>query len=274
MKNYILIPILCILIFFSCARKKQIDFGYVTFYYGNIDIIKSGEKIKPKLKMLLESGDKISTSQHARIDVQLENYGLIRINQNSEVELDKIFDTVNQKVNVKMESGRILCKLKKLDKASEFNVETPTAVAGVRGTTFLVDSKEDKKNSEIAVDEGQLEVTSKNEPEKKSIVNPNETAKIEKKIGGFKIRKGIDFEKLKELKAIKEVKLLLHDLKDVEVDELKDMSFKNLKSLKIKDIKGLGDEFKSYRPFHKNSKVSSTIDKTKTDTEKKAEIPK
>ena len=179
MKKYILI--LCGLVFFSCAPKKHIDFGYVTFYYGNIDIIKSGEKIRPKLKMLIESGDVISTSKHARIDVQLENYGLIRVNQNSEVELDKILETINHKVTVKMESGQILCKLKKLDKAKEFDVETPTAVAGVRGTTFLVDSKEDKENSEIAVDEGNLEVINKNEPDKKLLVNPNETAKIEKK---------------------------------------------------------------------------------------------
>lgn len=251
----------------SCAPKKHVDFGYITFYYGNSDILSSGEQMKPKLKMLLSSGDVITTSKSSRIDVQLENYGLIRINQNSKIELNKILGQANQKVNVKMESGQMLCKLKKLDKENEFNIETPTAVAGVRGTTFLVQSQEDGKNSEIAVDEGKVEVINKNEPEKKSIINPNETAKIENKIRGLKIRKGIELDKLKELKAVKDVKILLHDLKNVEVDELKEMSFKNLKSLNIKDRKGLGEEFKSFIPFNKKSKSSGKTEQTKADLE-------
>ena len=59
----------------------------------------------------------------------------------------------------------------------------------------------------------------------------------------------------------------MHDLKDVEVDELKDMSFKNLKSLKIKDFKGLGEEFKSFIPFHKGPKE---LNKTNANLDKKA----
>ena len=233
-----------------------------------------GKKTEPKLKMLMKAGDKVYTKKDARIDIQLHNFGLLRINENSVVDLDKVITEVNESIRVGLDNGQILCKLSKLQKNDEFNVETPTAVAGVRGTTFLVESQKDKGTSEIAVASGSVEVANKKEPENKKVVKQNETEKVEKKYKVMDVVKKIDAKKLKEFKGIKNVKVF-KDVKNVKVNDLKKSSVKNLKSLNIKDMKGLGSEFKSFMPGSKSpSKGPSKVDKTKEkveETKKKVE---
>lgn len=267
---------------FSCAPKKLVEFGFISFYYGDVIVELDGKKTKPKLKMILHSGDEIETGKNARVDIQLPNFGIIRVNQNSELELEKVITDVNQAITAGLDKGQILCKLKKVKKGDEFKVETPTAVAGIRGTTFLVESDEENKKSEIAVTEGSVEVVNKKDPEKKKTVKQNETAEVSTKDKVMKVVKGIDTKKLKELKVLKNVKTF-KDIKSVKVDSLKKMSFKNLKDLNIKDTKGLGDEFKSLIGGKKSgtkgpSKTEKKIndaktkaDNVKADAEKKKE---
>ena len=49
---------------------------------GDIKIEKQGKTVKPEIKMVLRSGDKINVGSKSRIDMQLGNFGIIRINQN------------------------------------------------------------------------------------------------------------------------------------------------------------------------------------------------
>ena len=275
----ITLMLIIIILFLSCAKKEKIDFGFITFYYGEVIVKHLGKKTAPKLKMVLKSGDKVYTKKDARIDIQLQNFGLVRINENSEVDLEKVITEVNESIEVGLDNGQILCKLSKLQKNDEFQVHTPTAVAGVRGTTFLVESQKDKGTSEIAVASGSVEVVNKNDPENKKVVKQNETAKVDKKSKIMDVVKKIDTKKLKEFKAIKDVKVF-KDLKKVKVNDLKKLSVKNLKSLNIKDMKGLGEEFKSFLPSKKGptkepSKVDETkekVEETKKQVEEKKEV--
>lgn len=253
MKKLLLVLIL-IALSFSCGTKKLIDFGFISFYYGDVTIVNDGKKTKPKLKMILISGDTIQTRAKGRVDVQLHNFGVIRINQNSKVDINKVISEVNESIKIGLDKGQILCKFKKLKKGKEAIIETPTAVAGVRGTTFLVEADEKTKKSEIAVTSGSVEVANKKDPGKKKTVNANETAEVSTKDKVLKVVKGIDTKKLKELKVLEKVKIF-KDVKSVNVKSLKKLSVKNLKALNIKDMKGLGSEFKSF--FKGSSKGES-----------------
>lgn len=267
MKKLLLVLIL-IALSFSCRTKKLVDFGFISFYYGDVTIVNDGKKTKPKLKMILISGDTIQTRAKGRVDVQLLNFGVIRINQNSKVDIDKVISEVNESIKIGLDRGQILCKFKKLKKGKEAIIETPTAVAGVRGTTFLVEADEKTKKSEIAVTSGSVEVENKNDPGKKKIVKANETAEVSTKDKVLKVVKGIDTKKLKELKVLEKVKMF-KDVKSVNVKSLKKLSVKNLKDLNIKDMKGLGGEFKSL--FKGSSKGESGAS---TKTSKKVEETK
>ncbi|MEW6202924.1 MAG: FecR family protein [bacterium] len=69
--------------------------------------------------------------------------------------------TRTEKTNLELKDGRILTNVKKMfGKGSEFEIKTPTAIAGVRGTLFLVEMAEEK--SSFVVLEGQLSVMAEN----------------------------------------------------------------------------------------------------------------
>ncbi|MDD5066366.1 MAG: FecR family protein [bacterium] len=279
MKKHLFLLVCVVFLANSCAKKSGPDFGFITFYYGDIKVVQSGDTVKPKLKMLLKSGDSVRTYQKARLDLQIKDVGVVRINENSYVELDRVLKEAKDKVNMELNKGQVLCKLMKLNKAQDFEVLTPTAVVGVRGTTFLVDASE-KKKSEVAVADGSVEVASKDDPDKKSVVKQDETASVDKSTGGLNIIKGIKLDNLKELNAIKNVEIL-KNVDKIDVSSLKNMSFKNLKNLNIKDLKGLGDEFKSLIPSkgkksgESSGKVEGTqkkIEETKVQIEEKKEV--
>lgn len=273
MKRTLLSICIILILSLSCSQIKKVEFGVITFYYGNCEVKQSGNILKPRLKMILKTGDEVYTKSNGRVDIQLQNFGLIRVNPGSVVSLGKVIQQANSRVKIDLTVGQVLCKLEKIKKGDEFAVETPTAVAGVRGTTFLVETDKNKK-SQVAVENGKVEVASKKDPEKKAVVKENETADVDNKAGGLNITKGINLDKLKELKAVKDVKLV-DNLKGINTDSLKNMSFKNLKSLNIKDMKGLGEEFKSIIPSKSKSKDESAepgkIEKTKAVVEQKKE---
>ena len=62
-----------------------------------------------------------------------------------------------ESTTVDLDSGKMLCKPKKLIKSESFMVKTPTAVAGVRGTQFTVEA-DTNGTSRIKVFEGSVKV--------------------------------------------------------------------------------------------------------------------
>ncbi len=258
------------LILIGCGkRENKPEFGIITFYSGQIKININGKISKPKLKLILRDNDTVITGDKSRLDIQLGNFGIIRVNQNSEIQMRVILKNVKNYLT-KLKTGEILCNLKKLKKNQEFNVETPTAVAGVRGTTFLVKSKEDK--SEIAVADGKVEVASKKEPEKKSIVTKNQSAQITKISKLPKVLKNLNLSDLKKLKNFKKTKIIKNiksiDLKSLK--KLKGFNLKNLKSLLPNKSGGKNNTVNS----KKIDKLKTKAAETKNKVEKKSEEAK
>ncbi len=67
-------------------------------------------------------------------------------------------DDKSEKTQLDIGKGRIFSKINKLSsKDSSFTVKTPTAIAGVRGTEFMIEIQEDN-SSKITLLEGQLDV--------------------------------------------------------------------------------------------------------------------
>lgn len=238
MKNIITISLLLSLLISGCAREKRVEFGIVTLFYGDIKIEKQGKVMEPKIKMVLRSGDKINVGNKSRIDMQLGSFGIIRINQNSKVEMERLLKETTDNLKLLLRKGQVLCKLKKLRKAQSFTVETPTAVVGVRGTIFMVDTSEDKKKTSVAVTEGRVEMASKKEPDKKVVVKGNQCGEV---ISGMKVPKiinKINIKKLKQLKEFKKLKIL-KNIKKLDPEQIKKHLPKQLREIDIKKIKGV-----------------------------------
>lgn len=115
----------------------------VTMVIGDAGVLRANEPGRKPLRTgdSLKPEDVILTSADATVTILLEKTGLMRIGPNSRVILSSLLlnpdGNFDQRIAVRQ--GRVTLGLNKLRRESSFRVEAPTAVAGVRGTSFVVD---------------------------------------------------------------------------------------------------------------------------------------
>ena len=124
---------------FLCNDSQ--DRASVVRVAGSVTIKRGSTKIIPTKGMVLNPYDQIITGKDASIEVTYDDglKDIIRIGSNSHAVLES--DVIQKQSSVFLDKGEILLKLEKLEKGSNFKVRTPTAVAGVRGTSFGVQLK-------------------------------------------------------------------------------------------------------------------------------------
>jgi len=153
----------------GCKGAKQLtdlQGGVFTYIKGDVKLFDIMGKPKPvKVEGFFLPTDEIRTGKDSVADIQLMDGVIIRIKQNSVITLKKIWVDSGRKemaANIELNKGAIFAKvISKLTKNSAFNVKTPTSVAGVRGTEFLVQESGDK--SEVLVNDGTVAVNAVDE---------------------------------------------------------------------------------------------------------------
>ncbi len=142
--------------------QKNIVVAKISSQKGSV-AIKSADGVNFKLVlpgMALSEKDVIRTGPNSWANVYFENGTIIRIAQNSDVELSKMVLKNGLKAKFTIPgAGQILAAVKKIAKdKNDVQFNTPTAVAGVRGTDLSVNSI-DKDTSVVAVFEGKVIVS-------------------------------------------------------------------------------------------------------------------
>jgi len=100
-----------------------------------------------KTGTVLKPGAMIQTAPESVVDLNLkENGPVIRVTPNTTVSLDKLAfagtgveGVIDTKLNV--QSGTMIGSVKKLARASKYEIKTPNGVAGIRGTDYVVSVK-------------------------------------------------------------------------------------------------------------------------------------
>ncbi len=139
-KSQMLMLTACLLmVLFSTASSAQEPFARAIAVEGNAQWQKAGGADWRPMKdgMALDSGDAIKTPAASRVDIgyDKELNNVLRVLENSSVTLGQD--------KVQMSEGRLLAKLDNLKPGTEFNVRTPNAICGVRGSAFGVESQGD-----------------------------------------------------------------------------------------------------------------------------------
>ena len=134
------------------------DQAVITNVKGDVQIIRNGQTLPAKVSESFQKGDIIKTGDGATVDISINNMVGYRVLSSSQ---STVVDTNEKEMQMKIDKGSILANIEKLSKISTFKVETPTAIASVRGTQFLgeVNFKiPDNPNATFAVREGSLDV--------------------------------------------------------------------------------------------------------------------
>jgi len=107
----------------------------IVFTSGDVKVIKSGKTENASVGMVVAESDQILTTK-GTVDLQSRSGNAVRIREFTKVTVAKL---TKSDTKLSMKNGGILASIKKNDASENFNVVTPTAIAGVRGTTFSVE---------------------------------------------------------------------------------------------------------------------------------------
>lgn len=134
---------------------------------GNIDAVAAdGRPIAISIGATLSEGAVINTGSNSFLSLSLPDQSHIALPSNSQVKLSKLRTaryTNSPRTEITLLKGRVESKVSPLDKnKGRFEVHSPLAVAGVRGTDFRVDLVDDKVMTEVL--SGGVAVAKNNQP--------------------------------------------------------------------------------------------------------------
>ncbi len=243
LKTIGIIFIIISLLMTGCVKKdsekadglKKVLNTKVTMVKGKAYLLRenSPAKITLKIGSTILPADIIITGKNSSANIMIAKRGVIKIKENSSVSLRELVevDDTDNITRIKVAVGKVVVGLLKLKKDSIFEIETPTAVAGVRGTTFSVTVENDSKNAfphfvktekvqnsktKIAVLTGSVELVNNKNKEESIIIDSLKEATLSN--DDFKNVKvdNIKKEEVAEFSAIKE----FSEIKDLKIDEV------------------------------------------------------
>jgi hypothetical protein len=160
-------------IIFSVDKERVDPHGTVPGR-GRIDDIKGKAEIKkagmPSFRpahknMTVGPGDEIRTEPGSEVVLTLETTAVTGVGESTHYTISSFEvnpDTKAAQVKIALPEGKLWSEVGKLKtEDSTFEVETPTAVTGVRGTVFLVEVEKETEETSVSVLSGQVAVGSK-----------------------------------------------------------------------------------------------------------------
>jgi len=159
----------------SLAQEKLL--GQVTACTGEVELRRAKETVwaKAQLNMPVYFGDHIRTGKASKVTITFTDQSLLEIQSDTRVALNTIISPVEKKHSVLLFFGRIWSKLRKrIVQMRGYEVQTPTAVLGVRGTEFEAASYEDGTTI-VRVDSGEVVVDSETD---RGVLFPNQGTQL------------------------------------------------------------------------------------------------
>ncbi|MEW5692256.1 MAG: FecR family protein [Candidatus Hydrogenedentota bacterium] len=147
-----------VFVFTSIVGKPGNDFTVLEIK-GDVEIkLPKGKWQVPTQNMILPEGTEISTGYNSSIKLKSQNSHM-EVKPLTQIKIDKnSIENGVYNTHIKLDFGKVSAKIDKLEGTkNEFNVQTPTAVAGVRGTEEEIGYTDDL-GTEIELIEGSADL--------------------------------------------------------------------------------------------------------------------
>lgn len=163
MKKYRLWSIVALaIVFFGAvpAVRAEEEGAFVTNVQGRASVIRAGVEEPASVGMALRKEDGIKTDVDGRLDLSTNGVAGVRLLALTEGSIKELSPA---KVGVSVSKGNVIVNVKELPRENQFDLETPTAIAAVRGTQFWgrVDAAGQAAVTTIAVREGVIQIAVK-----------------------------------------------------------------------------------------------------------------
>lgn len=164
MKKFKFLKILLIFAIFTILTpnifaNENNNWAKITKLSGDVSIKRSGgeKTFKAINNMRISGGDTIITGDNSKVSLLMSNNSKIIIDEKSIINISSIKKEIDKgKISqIDLKAGSIYNSVKeKLQDNDKYEVYTPNAVAGIRGTQFLVSFNHEKNLTIVSVDEG------------------------------------------------------------------------------------------------------------------------
>ncbi|MES0491156.1 MAG: FecR family protein [Leptospirales bacterium] len=146
-KLKLFLPILAsLLILVHCKEEKPTAeslHGTITFVRGSVEVNNAKATIGNQVK----ANDTINVKDKSTAVIQFSNSAMVTVEANTTLSINKLLMGKDGKPNIELTQERGSTFNKIMPGEAEYNIHTPTITAGVRGTSFSVDVKDDKTAS-------------------------------------------------------------------------------------------------------------------------------
>lgn len=148
MKNTAILAalILSLATVWACGQKSDQNAGQsgaiktlVSNVTGEVSVERDGQLSAANLGQQLFQSDTVVTGSSASADLAIQGYGVVKIGANSRVQVQKLTqDASGSQAELNLERGNVASFINRQGGRDSYAVHTPTAIAGVRGTSFMV----------------------------------------------------------------------------------------------------------------------------------------
>ena len=140
----------------------DVDYAEITFLLGDaqVRVADTTGWVQVELGMKLNEGDSIRTAEESRLELILaQGGGVIRVDEGSLLVLSEVSRKgEDRSTKSNLLAGSVWANVRKLTtKRSSFSIESPTAVAAIRGTIYRMMATPDYR-ARVFVYEGQVSV--------------------------------------------------------------------------------------------------------------------
>ncbi|MFH0738552.1 MAG: FecR family protein [Candidatus Omnitrophota bacterium] len=141
------IPVVFLISFLVISGSKSLlRAAEIIYVEGNVQVQPDGEEewSKAEKGMQLNMGDSIRTARHSKADVALdrEKKNTIRIDPKTMIVLNSSMPGSIDRLD--LSRGKVYSNLENIKAGLDFEVSTPSTVAGVRGSSYSVYSERDE----------------------------------------------------------------------------------------------------------------------------------
>jgi hypothetical protein len=133
--------------------------GKVKVFNGRVKADRANAAAWPdaRLGMTLRAKDIIATLAESEVRIETPNGSEVRLKENTEVEVATLAGGTGI-TRLKVSEGSVVASVKKMTGNGAFELETPTSLAAIRGTTVELDSKKESGTT-VKTFDGTVQVT-------------------------------------------------------------------------------------------------------------------
>src|SRR3989344_4476975 len=182
-KAFILLVILVIiaLVAFFLFFKQVKPIAVLNIEQGEVQIKTTNDWTQAQNGMEILKNTVIKTGSNSKASIIFFTNNIIRLDENTEISINELISKTNlNKVSITQNIGQTWTKIIKLSGVeTDYKIQTPTAIASVRGTAFSL--KVTRDESLLRASQGKVDLSSyKTQDNKKIILDTKEVKKSEK----------------------------------------------------------------------------------------------